>query len=122
MNYYRSNEVIIKTSDNSSRPYTRTITKRQHPNYCSNEVRTKKWHWYVYILECLDGLYYTGMTWNIDIRLEQHALGLGSKFTSKHGFKRIRYLEEFDDITAAREREIQLKDFSRRKKEALWTD
>jgi predicted GIY-YIG superfamily endonuclease len=88
--------------------------------YRSNEVRTKRWHWYVYILECQDELYYTGMTWNIDIRLEQHALGLGSKFTSKHGFKEIRYVEEFNDITAAREREVQLKDFSRKKKEVLW--
>ena len=88
--------------------------------YCSNAVRTKDWHWYVYILECEDGLYYTGMTWNIDVRLEQHLSGLGSKFTSKHGYKRLRYLEEFSDIEEARNREHQLKDFSRKKKEALW--
>jgi len=70
----------------------------------------------------MDGLYYTGMTWNIDNRLEQHSLGLGSRFTSKHGFKQIRYVEELSDITSAREREVQLKDFSRKKKEALWED
>lgn len=79
-----------------------------------------QWKWYVYILECLDGFYYTGMTYDIDKRLEQHQLGEGSKFTSKHGFKELKYIEEFDNITAAREREHQLKDFSRKKKESLW--
>jgi putative endonuclease len=78
------------------------------------------WKWYVYIVECQDGLYYTGMTWNIPVRMGQHASGLGSKFTSKHGFKRLCYYEEFTDLNLARERERQLKDFSRKKKEALW--
>jgi predicted GIY-YIG superfamily endonuclease len=80
-------------------------------NYCSNEVRTTnyiKWHWYVYIIECLDGYYYMGMTYNTNILFEQHKSGLGSKFTSKHGFKKVKYIEEFDDIMQAREREYQL--------------
>lgn len=78
------------------------------------------WRWYVYIIECLDGFYYTGMTWNINIRSEQHLLGKGSKFTSKHGFKELKYFEEYTNIYEARQREHQLKDFSRKKKEALW--
>lgn len=81
---------------------------------------TKPWKWYVYIVECLDGLYYTGMTWNIEERMEQHKSGKGSKFTGKHGFKQLRHVEGFTNILEAREREHQLKDFSRKKKEALW--
>ena len=80
----------------------------------------KQWKWFVYILECSDGLYYTGVTWDIAVRLEQHKSGKGGKFTSKHGFKRLCYLEEFTNILQAREREVQLKDFSRKKKEALF--
>jgi predicted GIY-YIG superfamily endonuclease len=80
----------------------------------------EKWKWYVYIIECLDGLYYTGVTYNIEKRLEQHRTGKGSKFTCKHGFKELKYVEEFEDIIRAREREHQLKDFSRKKKQALW--
>lgn len=79
-----------------------------------------KWKWYVYIVECLDGFYYTGMTWDIDKRMEQHKLGKGSKFTGKHGFRSLRYVEEFSDIEQARTREHQLKDFSRKKKELLF--
>lgn len=81
----------------------------------------KTWKWHVYILECLDGFYYTGLTWNLEKRLEQHASGRGSKFTAKHGFKRLCYVEEFTDLISAREREHQLKDFSRIKKEALFS-
>ena len=79
-----------------------------------------QWKWYVYIIECLDGLYYTGITWNLSQRLEQHRSGKGSKFTHKHGFKRLCYVEEFTDLQQARVREVQLKDFSRKKKEALF--
>jgi predicted GIY-YIG superfamily endonuclease len=79
-----------------------------------------QWKWFVYIIECKDGLYYTGMTWDINKRLEQHRQGNGSKFTSKHGFKKLCYIEEFTDITQARDREYQLKDFSRKKKEAIF--
>lgn len=80
----------------------------------------KKWKWYVYILECSDGLYYTGMTWDVEKRMEQHSIGKGSVFTSKHGLKRLCYVEEFGNIQIAREREHQLKDFSRMKKELLF--
>jgi predicted GIY-YIG superfamily endonuclease len=80
----------------------------------------KNWKWFVYIVECLDGFYYTGMTWNINIRMDQHLKGLGSKFTKNHGFKALRYVEEFDDLLQAKERERQLKDFSRKKKQLLF--
>jgi putative endonuclease len=79
-----------------------------------------QWKWFVYIIECADGFYYTGMTWNLAERLEQHRSGKGSRFTMKHGFKRLCFTEEFTDVIAARNREYQLKDFSRKKKEALF--
>lgn len=80
----------------------------------------KPWKWYVYIIECLDGFYYTGITWNLEQRMEQHRSGKGSKFTSKHGFKELVYFEEFSNLIEARNRERQLKDYSRKKKEALF--
>lgn len=52
--------------------------------------------------------------------MEQHQSGQGGKFTGKHGFKRLCYFEEFTDIVDVRNREHQLKDFSRKKKDALW--
>ena len=81
----------------------------------------KKWHWYVYIIECLDNTFYTGCTWNIFKRGEQHSWGLGSKYTSKHGFKKLVYYEEFDNLEEARNREKQIKDWSQEKKKKLIT-
>ena len=78
-----------------------------------------KWRWYVYIIECLDGSYYTGRTWNFDIRGEQHLAGLGSKYTKEHGFKRMAYIEEFQSFEEASLREKQIKGWTREKKEKL---
>ena len=82
----------------------------------------KQWKWYVYIVECLDGFYYTGITWNLEKRMEQHVLGKGSNFTARHGVKRLCYVEEFTDLRQARQWEAQLKDFSRIKEEALFKE
>ncbi len=78
-----------------------------------------EWHWYVYIIECLDGTYYTGMTWNISNRLEQHVSHLGSKYTAKHGVKKLVYYEEFNDIKMAQQREKQIKNWNQEKKRKL---
>jgi predicted GIY-YIG superfamily endonuclease len=59
------------------------------------------------------------MTWSVPARFKQHLTGLGCKYISKHGIKRLVYAEEHTDITIARQREVQTKDWSRAKKEQL---
>jgi predicted GIY-YIG superfamily endonuclease len=85
----------------------------------------KKWKWYVYILECLDNSYYVGRTWRVDLRVEQHISGLGGGYSAEHGFKKIVYIEEYENFGEASLREIQLKGWARKKKEKLikgeWT-
>ena len=78
-----------------------------------------QWKWFVYIIECIDRLYYTGLTWQPDKRWTQHLSGLGSDFTAKHPPKYLVYLEEYDNLEQARRREKQIKDWSREKKEKL---
>ena len=82
-------------------------------------MRGENWKWYVYIVECLDGTFYTGMTWNYDFRGFQHSVGQGSEYTKKHGFKRVVYIEEFEDLEEARYREKQIKGWSQKKKRKL---
>ena len=79
----------------------------------------KTWKWFVYILECHDDTYYTGLTWKPEIRYDQHLSGLGGKYTAKHGVKRLVYLEEHDDLETARKREKQIKDWNQAKKRRL---
>jgi putative endonuclease len=79
----------------------------------------QEWHWYVYIIECADGTYYTGMTWNVADRFDQHVLAKGLNYTSRHGTKRLVYHEIHDALEVARARELQIKNWSRLKKEKL---
>ena len=77
------------------------------------------WKWFVYIIECQDKTYYTGMTWKPDLRWTQHLSGLGSQYTAEHKPKNLVYLEEYDDLEQARRRERQIKNWSQKKKQML---
>ena len=57
--------------------------------------------WYVYILECQDGSFYTGVTNNIDARMNSHAIGKGSKYVCKKGFKRLLRIKSCKDKSDA---------------------
>ena len=37
--------------------------------------------WYVYIVQCADGSFYTGVTKDVDARVSQHNAGQGAKYT-----------------------------------------
>jgi len=75
--------------------------------------------WYLYILECCDGSYYTGVTMNIPSRLQRHNLGKGAKFTRSRRPVRLVYFEEHQTERAVRRREIELKGWRREKKAGL---
>ncbi len=45
--------------------------------------------WFVYILECLDGTYYTGVTNDVDKRMLVHKSGKGSKYVKRKGFSHL---------------------------------
>lgn len=76
--------------------------------------------YYVYILSCADGSYYTGVTSNSTQRLEdhQHKKHLNS-YTSKRLPVELAFYCTFSEITMAIETEKQIKKWSRVKKEAL---
>ena len=74
---------------------------------------------FMYILLCGNGQYYTGSTTNLEKRVEQHHLGEGANFTKKHLPVRLVYFETFDRIDEAFEREKQIQNWSKSKKEAL---
>jgi len=77
--------------------------------------------WCVYILECQDGSYYTGITNDIDSRMEAHALGKGSKYVYKKGFKALLLTQECKDKSEACKCEYEIKQLPRHKK-LSWFD
>jgi putative endonuclease len=80
------------------------------------------WKWYVYIIECNNGTYYTGLTWKPELRYDQHLSGLGGKYTAKHGVKSLVYFEEHTSYEDARKREKQIKGWSQAKKKSILID
>jgi len=77
---------------------------------------------YTYILECADGSYYTGSTWNLEKRLWEHQNGLGARHTQKRLPVKLVYCEPYDRVEDAYHREKQIQGWSRRKKQALIED
>lgn len=74
---------------------------------------------YVYMLLCEDGSYYTGYTKNIDLRLKQHKIGTGARYTKLHRPKKLVYTEKFDTIREAMKRERRIKKLSHKEKNKL---
>jgi putative endonuclease len=74
---------------------------------------------YMYILQCVDGTFYTGSTWDLNRRLEQHNSGEGANYTSKRLPVTLVYHEYYESIKVAYEREKQVQGWSSKKKQAL---
>jgi putative endonuclease len=75
--------------------------------------------YYVYMLLCKDGSYYTGHAKNVKRRVEQHKKGQGARYTRMHEPAKIVYVEEFNNRSDAMKREREIKSFSHSKKQRL---
>jgi putative endonuclease len=75
---------------------------------------------FVYIVECSDGNYYTGVTNDVERRIAEHNEGLNkSAYTYKRHPVKLVYHESFTDPNYAIAVEKQIKGWSRKKKIAL---
>ncbi|PCI07483.1 MAG: endonuclease [Flavobacteriaceae bacterium] len=68
--------------------------------------------YFVYILSNKNRtVLYIGYTSNIDRRLMEHKKANGTNFTKKYNVVDLVYLETFEDMTVAKKREKQLKNW-----------
>ncbi|HLN89655.1 MAG TPA: GIY-YIG nuclease family protein [Candidatus Binatia bacterium] len=74
---------------------------------------------YVYILLCMDGTFYTGYTKDLDERTKQHENGKGSKYTKTHRPQKLAYFEPFSSRSQAMKRERAIKKLTHQQKEVL---
>jgi len=74
--------------------------------------------WYVYILECADKTLYTGVTTDLERRVEEHNFNnkKGAKYTKARRPVSLVYSEEVADRSEAGKREVEIKKFSRKEK------
>lgn len=74
---------------------------------------------WVYILQCADGSYYTGHTDDLQKRIAEHQTGDGSRYTATRRPVTVVFAEEFASRDEALTCERQVKGWRRSKKEAL---
>ena len=64
--------------------------------------------WYLYILKCKDGTLYTGITTDVEKRLEAHRSGRGAKYTRGRAPLELVYRETCGSHSYALKREHQI--------------
>ena len=73
--------------------------------------------WKVYIVECADGTYYTGITTDIERRILEHNYSFKSaKYTRSRRPVQLIYEEASQDRSSASKREHQIKKMKRKQK------
>jgi putative endonuclease len=72
--------------------------------------------YFVYILLCSDGSFYTGISNNLEQRFLDHKKGKGGAYTRSHKPIKIIYREQLPDKSSALKREAQIKSWSHHQK------
>ncbi len=72
--------------------------------------------YYVYIILCEDGSFYTGYTKNLDSRVKLHTRGKGARYTKMHRPKKLVYAEGFNSRAEAMKTERKIKTLSHKQK------
>ena len=74
---------------------------------------------YCYIVQCVDGSFYTGWTTDPQRRLKQHNSGRGSRYTRARCPVQLVYLETQPNRSLAMKRELIIKKLSHAQKQDL---
>ena len=75
--------------------------------------------WFVYLIECVDGSLYTGITVDLAARFAAHSEGRGGHYTRAHPPLRMLAAEPHADRSAASKAEYRIKQLSAAQKRAL---
>lgn len=78
--------------------------------------------WTVYILECGDGTYYTGIARDLEKRIGEHRSGKGAKYLRGRGPLEIVFSKKVESHGSALKYEIKIKKLPRPKKTTLISD
>lgn len=65
--------------------------------------------WYLYLLECVDGSIYTGITVDVEARFAAHVAGKGARYTRSHPPVRVLAKFEYPDRSSASKAEYAMK-------------
>jgi len=80
---------------------------------------TRARKFYVYIVQCQDGTYYTGYTPDIKRRIKLHNAGKGAKYTRDRKPVRLIWCKEYGYYKRAVSKEREIKKLTHKEKERL---
>ena len=72
--------------------------------------------WYCYIVECSDGTLYTGITTDVEKRIETHNKGKGAKYTKVRLPVKLMKYWQFENKSEASKEEYRIKHLKREEK------
>ena len=98
--------------------YKRMLAGMEKGGHKANDIPE---FWFVYILKCSDGTFYTGITNNLERRIKQHNEKKGAKYTRTRGPVTLLSHETCPDRSSALIRECKVKALKRPQKERLVT-
>jgi putative endonuclease len=76
--------------------------------------------WFLYVLRCSDGTFYTGVATDVQRRLNEHNTSpRGAKYTKTRRPTELVYWTEFEDRSKAQKAEYRFKKLTRRQKEEI---
>ncbi len=82
---------------------------------------TRKRSFFVYIVQCSRGTFYTGYTVDLDNRIKKHNDGTGAKYLRGRAPVKLVYAREYKYYKNAFKAEIEIKNLKRKEKEELIT-
>jgi putative endonuclease len=75
--------------------------------------------WFLYVIECVDGTLYTGITTDPAARFAAHAAGKGARYTRSHPPLRLVLTEAHPDRSGASKAEYAFKQLTAAQKRKL---
>ena len=72
--------------------------------------------YFVYLIQCGDGTFYTGIAKDVERRFLEHKAGKGARYTRARKVVKVLYTEEYISKSQALKREAQIKGWRREKK------
>ena len=82
-------------------------------------LKSEQRNYFVYLLGCADGTYYTGYTTDLSRRLAEHNAGKASRYTRGRLPVKLLYQETLPTQRLAMQREYRIKQLKRKEKEGL---
>lgn len=73
--------------------------------------------WFLYMIECVDGSIYTGITVDVDARYAAHCQGAGARYTRSHPPLRLLGHEIHPDRSSASKAEYRIKQLTAAEKQ-----